>query len=405
MLDMIINGERSIDPVQSEKMITEFSRYIATKFDVKFSHYQKASTDCVFLENRDGEEITYGLGKGKYSKIGAFGECIEHFLYRDVGKLGCRSVLISELKNGEVAKNDVVVRTALKLAEEDTAIDCIDFKSTIDEQIVQVPCMYVNYHILDELKERNSMHTFLGRYVTNSGSAYGLTEDDAYLHALNETIERDLSSEFFLLLTGHGYSVKNEFIQVPIDTLPPDFTPGLEYLKQNYAVDKIDLFLSRTVFDTWYAICVVHLGDRQYILPQFGAGSSLYYRLAIYRSISEAIQMIDNYETENSTADRSLIEFIGNHDTLKNVITFDLSGSVPQVEYEPKNEISPMSTSDQIKVILEAMRREGFNTYKRTEFTHQMGYLVCSYTPGLEKFYNITKSVAVLPLQYLEKHA
>ncbi|OGQ47190.1 MAG: hypothetical protein A3H42_00385 [Deltaproteobacteria bacterium RIFCSPLOWO2_02_FULL_46_8] len=405
MLEKMANFERSITPDKAEKIISRAVEQLSDRYCYKFNHYKKKTTDIVHVEDVDGKEIVYGLGKGIYSKLGAYGECLEHLFYRDLGKRETKQISVDEFKKSAPFNQDIVLQYAYTLGGAPHSVNCILFNELRSNEVFWVPDVYINYHFFDRLDQRSDFDCFLGKYVTTSGTAFALTREDAFLHALNETIERDLTSEFFLELSDLKYGVKNDFYQVSLNTLPDHLQSSVKDIQNRYQPATIEIYMSQTIFNVWWSFCVVRFNNAcGFLLPIWGAGCSVLHDLAIYRSISECIQMLDNYEIENEKSDRALLNFVQKFPKFRKIAFLETENKFKEKEYDKNNNVNEISVSDQIKYITKNMNHHGFYPSMYVSSDINPCYLACAYTPNLERFYNITKSMMVLPIKYIKNY-
>lgn len=405
IIEEIANFERSIGPKESERILFEELKQFSEYYQCSFHHYRRKTTDVVYVLDASGNQVTYGLGKGVFSKIGAYGECLEHFLYRDIGRKGSTPVPMNEFKESEVSKQDAVLHYASKLSGVPKTIDCIEFERIHDRAKLFVPSTYVNYHFLDHNNEKGDFEIFMGRYVTTSGAAFALTEDDAFLHALNESLERDTTSEFFLKIFQKESSVKSSFHKLDLDNMPEYLAERVQIVHDLHKPTSIEVYISKTVFDVWWSICVIRFDKSSMIvLPQFGAGCSVLYDLAIYRAISECLQMLDNYGGSNCESDTKFLAFTEKFPKFKNIAFLETENIFEERKYDNSNNNNHgMPVKQQIEHITTAMHNRKFYPSKHVSHSAHDFYLLCSYTPNLERFYNITKSMPVLPINYIVK--
>ncbi len=176
----------------------------------------------------------------------------------------------------------------------------------------------------------------------------------------------------------------------------------ISYIQDKYQ-GCIEVIVAKTDFGSWFSFAITRFEEQDtFILPQYGAGSSLYYDLAIYRSLTECIQMLDNYQDENRANDNDLLNFVELRPKFKPIAFLQL-GSVFQIEYyDDKNNISLQSVEFQIQILVANMSSLG---YCPSQYVVDYGdfFIVCSYTPNLERFYNIRKTVSALPLSFIQK--
>ncbi len=403
----LANLERSLSSEEAEQAIALATEEVARHLNLRFYHYIKSDTDVVYALDSSDQEVTYGLGKGCLARLGAYGECLEHALYKSLsnnqGKLDfiSKSTAISE---------DYILAKAYSLNGAPESEVFFEFKENCQTRKVLVPTQYVSYHLFDQSPILNDFKTFMSRYVTTSGAAFGLTVDDAHLHALNETIERHLTSQFFYDLVSQGEKIDgadNSYYSLEMNDLPDSINSVVNQHKGLKGIKKHSVLVKQTEFGTWWAISVCHFEGSDIILPQWGAGSSMYLGLAVYRAISESLQMINNYEMENRLSDRKFESFSKQYPSLRrlafldsdcvapNYVKFsDLSGEYPS---------SRLSPTEQLKLISESMAEKGYRPSHFVAFDGKWAKLVLSYTPNLERFFNITKSMPVLPISHLRE--
>ena len=406
MLQEIAMFERSVHGEDAEKAILSMVAGLEKTKGYKFHHYKKKTTDVVYVEDADGNEITYGLGKGIQSKLGAYGECLEHLFYQDIGRSNTVPVTTEEFKKSRLHEDDCLVQYLMTLDGAPKSLDCLPFEILQDGSKFYVPNIMMNYHFLEHDRKKKEFEIFLGRYVTTSGTAFALTKADAYLHALNETIERDITSDFFLEISKTGYGADGNFARLSTNELPSHMATLLNDIKDRHGASDIDIVISKTKHSTWWSFCVARFPQgSQFLLPEWGAGNSLLYDLAIYRSISEVIQMLDNYEDENKDEHRKFMDFVSRYPKFKPVASLDYSElNLPVVEYDGQNNIAPISVEKQIDIITKSMKDSGYYASAYTAHESQHGHVQCAFTPNLERFYNITKATFVLPLQHIKKY-
>ena len=400
--------ERSVTDDEARGLIADLLADIAKAKRLTFHHYKKNNIDVVYVKDPTGRELAYGLGKGDASYLGAHGECLEHLFYADIGRQGAEIVPVEQL-NSSILAHDAFLRHAYTLPGAEPAPHCVPFQYVGSEGVVFLPRMYVNYHLLDGDKSDDTwspFKTFIGRYATTSGVAFGLTADDAFLHALNETIERDATSEFLIDMTQEDYAVKNEFMRLDADTLPEHLRGELDDATTRFRPARVALYICRTFFGPWWSFCVFHFDSTsRFVLPQWGAGASLLYDLALSRSISECVQMMAAYEAWNSQDNLALKRFVETYPRLRAVAEFDEEDRYSLVPYNNKHNAKRRSVAEQVTEITSNMIDRGYRPAKHEIQIGRNGWIVTAYTAGLERFYNITKAVPVLPLRFVEEHA
>jgi ribosomal protein S12 methylthiotransferase accessory factor len=404
VLEKISAFERSVPVNEAIKKLEKVKSLIIHNQNVVFNHYRRGKTDIVYVEDVNGIELSYGLGKGVHSLLGAYGECIEHLFYDRIGLTSNSKIPLAQFIKSKQYKADYILKHSLSLKGAPEELECIEFRYYETDESFFIPKIYVNYNFLDHKgKPSNDCLAFLSRYVTTSGTAFGFTQNDAYLHALNEIIERDLTSEFMLLLLNPKYEAKSRFSKLDISTLPIFFLDLILDLKKVSWAQKIEIYISKTIFNTWWSICIVRFKNSSiFILPQWGAGSSLLFDLALYRSITECRQMVENYSNENLKSDKRLVHFVRVYKKLINISYFKNTNQFRIVKYQKEYNISKTSVENQVSIICDSMKKRGFMPSVHVVISTPQFSIVCAYAPNLERFYNITKSVPTLPINFIK---
>lgn len=401
--------ERTIHMSDAEARICSAVASIQVQFDCRFHSYPRNSAYVAYVKSADGKEITYGLGKGEQAKIGAYGECIEHFFYKRIGLSNEITLDKGEFLASELAQTDLILRQAFELDGSPDVIRCVSFDSLVGDGCVFLPTIYVNFEHFSPVETLNPFELFLTRYVTTSGTSFGLTEVDAVLHSLNEIIERDATSEFFISLLDLGFKLKNTFHSVREDALPESVLAILDQLKKTHQPSQLEFYMSRTVFGTFWAFCIARFpASSPFVLPQWGAGSSLSCELAIYRSISECLQMLDCYDKANDQSQRNLIHHSKKYSHFRTIAYLPVReravGKLENLSEWIIGDLAIGSPASQVNQIATNMSRLGFSPMKYIVEQSSLYCVATVFAPNLERFYNITKGMFALPMAYLASH-
>jgi len=158
----------------------------------------KGDTVHVQLLDANNSVVADGTGKGSGAEclVGALFEALEHYCAcRIDDKHQHLLVKIGDLAEVEECRNERVI--SLLSAEPDKTVMARKY-SSVDQAELHYPVF-----ITDPFHWRQppaAGETFdcrtLIRYGSNSGTAIGSTEDEAFVHAVNEVIERDACSLF-----------------------------------------------------------------------------------------------------------------------------------------------------------------------------------------------------------------
>lgn len=402
--------ERTVKCDIAAASILEVAANVAQSYNISFEIHRDGPIHAVYAYSANNTQVTYGLGKGPSSLIGAYGECIEHLHYKEIGRYSEHIIMCSEFCELQTAKADCILNYAFSLDDHPVAIPCIPFRNLLNGDSIHLPTYYFNYHLLEkDVELKKAFYVFLSRYVTTSGTAFGLTEADATLHALNEIIERHITSTFLLYICGYQYKSTMHFQTVDLSTVPSNMTQPLREIV-SLSGGYPQLCVTKTHFGGWWAFCLSSPcpAKSPYILPQWGAGFSLSFDVAVFRAISECLQMLTAYNDENKNEDRKLCLFLKQFPRfapVANIAAFLPRSNVPFKDISLCATIDlSMTVSEQIETIAKGMALAGATPYVHVAIQECLFSIVTAYAPNLERFYNITKCAPVLPLQYIRKN-
>ncbi|MFV0576633.1 MAG: YcaO-like family protein [Vibrio sp.] len=389
-----INNERTFSLEEAEKINETISNFLKNK-GINIRHYIRSDTDICYVE---GNDKIYGLGKGKAGYQGAFGECIEHLLYeKDVNSV--KVIDIEIVKKQKFYSFDLIYQYAINLGFNDSKVACLTFSDPNgNEQFV--PVELINYHCFKRSEQHCKYSSFLSKYATTSGSAFGHTEFDSLLHALNEMIERDTTSRFFALLYDDVNYEGYEFRIIDDYEIKFTFPLLVEKLMCKFDIKSMEVLFCNTPFNVSWAFCICRPSTKiKFILPIWGAGCSYYPELAIYRAVTEAYQMMDNYIDENIKEQTKLKIFSERYPKAKNISEFKLNKDIC---YQTFPEVKPsLSVEEQVETIKRYLDLNDFYTLTKVVKYFENGFLASVYSPMQDRFYNITKATPVLPMYAL----
>ena len=231
---------------------------------------------------RQGEPIAHGIGKGHCSDAvtGAYFEALEHYaldlaaadhtapvtykssaeLARDPALAGDRAISLF----AECEALDLVVRTF-------TAINGAD-EILYPAFLVNPRCMIgsISYHDIE-------------RYSSNSGTAIGLSYDEAVLHGINEVVERDLLSR---MLASGTFLDPVPVGMIDPTTLPNDLKSSFESTREIVGREIALLVISQA--DELPTFIALDMTEDDH--PIWGAGTALCGLRAAQRAIDECAQ-------------------------------------------------------------------------------------------------------------------
>lgn len=166
-------------------------------------HESSYSASHIVVKTQGGF-VSSGSGKGLHHRIGARAECIEHFVTQTELAKPERFQMCHEIAAQDGLQNDGIVQSLLQF--DDTQIPVVPMKriATPDGEEINIPHVLLNPDMLNELEADAEVNGFLGKYSSNTGTAFGLDATEAQLHALMESIERHTQSQLFLNFLGQN---------------------------------------------------------------------------------------------------------------------------------------------------------------------------------------------------------
>jgi ribosomal protein S12 methylthiotransferase accessory factor len=352
----------------------------------------------VTLEGKSGIE-SIGSGKGVYHKIGAFAESLEHYLTEEYLTKNDGFKKSYEISEQDVLKSDGVIQSLRKFSDSDTPVIAMqDFQNG---EHIYIPHLLVNPLIDTTYLETNKANLFISRYSSNSGTAFGLTETEAQLHALMESIERHALSNLYLALVGQGNP--QEFVYFNSSETYEIVTEfGLESTFPPFR-----LFGCKSVGGSYFFAAVEEDNSKQVV--EIGSGCSMSAKHALERAITELAQSFGLYR-EGVPLDYNsflkLADELPNLNPLKRVIidynivkNGQFSRNINLVNI--LSEWTMLANSPSPKVMLETciseLYQEGFNVFQRTETFGQFGHMAQVFIPSLDRFHHIRDGLKVAP--------
>lgn len=358
------------------------------------------------LLTRDGDMPAAALGMGKgqreEARVGALFEALEHYL---TGPALFDPTAVELVEAAEIAagplRHEACMTPLARTPSERVA--CRRYRSLEGGRGTPVPLFlsapwYVETHAAP-LRERAGDvcdYAHLMRYSCNSGSAVGVTEDEALLHALNETIERDALS----LLLVRAFLGTADFCPTVIDsaTLP------VELERVHAATEQL---IGSRVYLLDIASDVGVPTMLAYSAPAFrgphrrGVGTSLSPAYAAWRALTELLQSTLGETLPWSDASRrGEPAGLAGYPELYACGRFDLTGHLRGARTVPFPSArgAPGHPRRQLRELCALLAARGYTPYRRT-VAAVAGEITAVHVvvPGLERFMLITDGNLVLP--------
>lgn len=263
----------------------------------------------------------HGKGIGDQSIASAYYEAIEHLIFepyymlkidKDWERKYIDFLSIEKIVNSENNLLDSVVFINLKEQSNKNKYPCIKFESRTTDNIIycpivalspsypyptllsyDTPSVYTEDNILlfsnDNMDNYKDLYN-VSKYSSSNGGATGKDKDEAYVHAINELIERDAYSLF--LLDVFANKNKDNYCLVNSVSLPMELRTILNFIEEKYKTNVLIIDISSDIgvpSIAAFAYPERDFQDRAYA----GFGTSLNRSYAIQRAILELKQCID----------------------------------------------------------------------------------------------------------------
>ncbi|HLE12243.1 MAG: hypothetical protein A2504_13920 [Bdellovibrionales bacterium RIFOXYD12_FULL_39_22] len=408
----LYNLERSTTTKVARKAIGNLlnTYHLKTKTIVKDASRQVSH---VAIFDEAGNELAAGSGKGKNHSIGAQAEAIEHYLLmQDTLKVLLQPTTFSKIIDQNEFKLDGILRASRNDNDhgyendnnKNNRLQSVNFTNAITQRNCLVPYVLVNpfYAKMASLQEQT-----LGKYSSNSGTSLGITFEDAYLHGINETIERHYYSQLCLDLIGRSTGIKWHLICSEMEFATPEILTTRKKIVGDTNSEVMTVF-TQTPFNSFVAFSFLKDSSRcryKFKLSMAGGGSSLSFDLAILRSMDELLQLVAlNSEKENAE-DEQAIAFLSANGLLRKLIYIEFSDLKkissplsPPLHFSKR--MAAASTKDQVIYLNQKLFAAGFSPLFREILNHEGVSIVQVFIPGMDRFHLIRSGLPVVPQNY-----
>jgi ribosomal protein S12 methylthiotransferase accessory factor len=382
---------------------------LAAEFTDLASGTEPTAWTCL-LRAADGTVAPMGQGTGKGrradAQVGALFEALEHYL----GGPACfdpttlESVTTEQVLAGPLeAEASAVLLTELS----DRHLACHRYQPLLGGGEDLLVPLYLSMPWYVE-RDANGLRVDVGddcdyrdlmRYSCNSGAAIGVTAAEALLHALNEVIERDAFS--LLLARTFLGDPKSRLNAIDPATLP-------RHVKEAHAAAERLVDASVHVLDITSDLAVPTM--LAYVPPEGarphrrGVGTSLYPAYAVWRAITEFVQLALASARPASIGGWPCHPDLGGlaaaHPDLHACGRFDLTEHLRTTGISPFTPAArtPRTPAHQLRELVALLATHGHRPYYRTVATLP-GDITAVHVivPGLERFMLVTDGNVVIP--------
>jgi ribosomal protein S12 methylthiotransferase accessory factor len=389
--------EREFSIDGSKAKIIEAVSALSLEYSCSYECKSKLVALCK-LRNSRGVDISQGAGKGRNCLVGAIAESLEHFVLDHHSSRGLVSARVDEVRNQRILNLDGLLAN---LPDTNALIDCFEMADMQDRAVAILPAVLQLPH--RNVAERTAAlpeASYLTRYSSNSGAAFGCSKDEAILHGLNELLERHTLSKILMSLCGQHERL---LLQSP--------SPGV--LDEVFSADNqlralsenMKLLVTKTIFGVYFCMAIPKKPDGRYPICPTGSGCSVSPHVAIERAVTELLQTLTLFNQTEKVNDQKAYELMRRSLKLRPLISLEIlrNWDLTSNRYDPPRRVS---VRDQIDYVLEKIFATGRRVFHRTLFQFSNGCVVTQlYIPGLERFNLVRAGIPVVPQHLLHANA
>lgn len=395
-MDITHVAERELPLALASQRIDEQMRQLSLSVNEQWSGTNVGSARVTLSRHCGASSQGCGKGLEAEARVGARFEALEHFLEQHHVRATHLSVA-ARLARMPALQQDILQPWLAEQPEKTLA--CQAYHDLDGEWLFDYPlALSLPDHADHPLSGETFDYRGLRRYSSNDGAAIGATYLEAVLHALNQSIERDALSLFFL----RHYFYRQPSLLRWVSKPDPSCALGHLWRQAEQCLDAqirvLDIsseFASRT----YLALRITTETTLHGAL--FGAGASLDPWHAVRRAVTELVQVQLNSQVAEAQAELTLAEQqLRPFPRLHACLQLDL-GTVHQAagEVVPLPPAPPFTTvREQVAQLWADLRRHGQHAGVCEVFRGQNGIsLVNVAIPGLERFHLVCSGNVVCP--------
>ncbi|WP_339505390.1 YcaO-like family protein [Pseudomonas sp. RL_105y_Pfl2_101] len=386
-------SERELSPTEALFNIMSTLHTLGLSAITRYTTPSKLVATAELFDDNDNL-VESGAGKGPDSLIGALAESIEHFsTFQPLTDTPIR------YRSDKIATQKAVTEDGIftSLPHTKQLIECFRLTSLNNNEELFAPCVLLRPETTQNIHENsNSALRFLSRYSSNSGIAFGCTENEALLHGIHETIERHILSLFYMTVCGLGpamelYTPSAALLQTALRSHPATLA----------SANRLQVIIIKDVLSVYFAVAFPKAGPGVHHLSPIGSGCSLEIHTAIQRAVTEQFQSEDLYDAAEESIDRETFDLLSKSRHLKHLIDFApvIKATLPIIDIP--THIDPITVSAQLEILQKNLSIKDMNIFHRTVARFSGNSIVTqTYIPGLERFNIIRNGRLVVP-QYV----
>lgn len=357
---------------------------------------------CRITDRHSKTAIGRGKGWGQQAMASAIAEALEHYWY----------TFEDTTRRVEAVVHDFSMANVLSRASPDfrlifgtaqVELDCLLFEGLdVGPERLHFPAVLMDpgYRTLVPTQHRAVERSKLYRYGTNSGTAMGLSEEEAWLHGLLEVIERDAVGIALLrsVIARNPVPVR----RVRLASLGGDVGRLPDLLAGETGGCLVELWDVTTDVGVPVLLCALCVDRPTGRYRYFGSGASLVAEYAAERAMLEALQGFHVHQhlgaffqdpiQPGATTNASLYrkcEMDGGH--------FDYRGGEIEVDFSDVPTYSLAGVSAQLAFVSKCLNASACPAYRRVIHKSDLITVGQVVVPNLERFYLVAHGIPVAP--------
>ncbi|MGO7538679.1 YcaO-like family protein [Rhizobium ruizarguesonis] len=392
--------ERSVAPEVSIRLALELISKL--QLDANFETIGERVKTTVCRLSSKGLEVSNGFGKGigPQTKASAVFEALEHYysIFAKSWTVDCYRRADFDCADSRIAVGSPELGRIIK--SKNVAFSMTRFRNLLEpSDIIDFPTFLTDPGFESSWDEENEMLRIYGlkRYATNSGTASGISSDEATLHGVLELVERDALGVELLRTVVRKQPLPVR--EIAFDTLPGELrTTCLEIMKEA----RSEIRLWNLSSDNKVPVVLAALqNSKTQEGHYFGSGASLSLGYAIERASLEALQRFHLYKLSKLSRPFGRLASIDALPTYVRCLLekgiFGYKGGAVSVAYdEPHLEIIGSSVRDQVAYLLDCLAALGHQVFHRS-LDAPVFSVVQVIAPSLERFHLVARGVPVAP--------
>ncbi|MBL0910924.1 MAG: YcaO-like family protein [Bacteroidia bacterium] len=367
------------------------------------SEGRKLKTYTCRLFDSLGNIVATGNGKGigLQSKASAIFEAIEHWhtFNFDNQYESINLFIVRDIPNIAKLADERAIKILLREQKEQSVL-CRKYVSIDGQQELYCPLfLSVPTYSSNPVKGDTCDYTYIDHYSTNSGTATGLSTEEALIHAISEIVERDATS--LLMLNLFIKKSPDRLVVIDQATIPSRLKEIVYQIERSF---NVKIIIIETTTELEIPAFIISILDSKFILNPIGSGCSLFKNYALERALLEVLQSLHLHDNEMEKEDHIVLEEFVQLPNYKECAIFNVNGFISKSHFFFKDFDTcidysiPLNMKEHLNILTNIICKRGYEIF----FSNVEGFnceIKCVHTiiPGLEKFNLVRNGHPVLP--------